>query len=106
MKERRAKDHDLAPQRTDRSLDVHDPVVEGRVSVSVGEVWQTLRQHSFAVVAYSTPRGDPRSSGVVYGVLDGQMYVAVAPSSWKARDVARAAALRSRCLYVAAGRSR
>jgi nitroimidazol reductase NimA-like FMN-containing flavoprotein (pyridoxamine 5'-phosphate oxidase superfamily) len=53
----------------------------------VAEIWQALRQHSFAVIAYTTPRGDPRSSGVVYGVDDGHLYVAVAPDSWKARHI-------------------
>ena len=56
--------------------------------MSGAEVWDALRQHSFAVVSYSTPTGDPRSSGVVYGVLDDHLYVAVAPDSWKARHIA------------------
>lgn len=63
-------------------------VREGRRSMNSAQVWHTLRRHSFAVVGYSTPAGDPRSSGVVYGVLDGHLYVAVAPDGWKARHIA------------------
>jgi hypothetical protein len=38
-------------------------------------------------LSYATPSGDPRASGVVYKVLDGRLYVATAPDSWKARHV-------------------
>ncbi len=43
---------------------------------------------SFAVVSCVTPAGEPRSSGVVYAVVDRCMYVAVAADSWKARFIA------------------
>ncbi len=42
---------------------------------------------SFAVLGYVTPRGEPRSSGVVYKTLGRRLYVAVAPDSWKARHI-------------------
>jgi hypothetical protein len=51
-------------------------------------VWRTLAKASFAVVSYVTPGGAPRSSGVVYTVVGGRLYVAVAPDSWKARHIA------------------
>jgi hypothetical protein len=49
------------------------------------EVWRDLAKGSFAVLAHLTDEGDPRSSGVVYGMVDRRLYVAVAPDSWKAR---------------------
>jgi hypothetical protein len=51
------------------------------------DVWRVLGRHSFAVLAYCTPAGEPRSSGVVYAVLDEHLYVAVARDSWKARHI-------------------
>jgi len=51
-------------------------------------VWRALHKQSFAVLGYSTPAGDPRSSGVVYGLTSGTLCVAVAPDSWKAKHIA------------------
>jgi hypothetical protein len=62
--------------------------------VSVGprpteqEIWRALRKASFAVLGHTTPMGAPRSSGVVYRIIEGRLYVAVAPDSWKAKHVA------------------
>src|SRR6266704_1607338 len=52
------------------------------------EVWQALAKASFAVLGYVTPTGEPRSSGVVYKTIGRRLYVAVAPDSWKARQIA------------------
>ena len=52
------------------------------------EVWRQLAKASFAVLAYTTPAGEPRSSGVVYVTLGRRLYVAVAPDGWKARQIA------------------
>jgi pyridoxamine 5'-phosphate oxidase-like protein len=54
-------------------------------------VWHALAKASFAVVGYVTPSGEPRSSGVVYKVIRGRMYVAVGRDSWKARHIAAGA---------------
>ena len=51
-------------------------------------IWNELANESFAVVGFVTPSGDPRSSGVVYKMLGRRMFVAVAPDSWKAKDLA------------------
>jgi hypothetical protein len=51
-------------------------------------VWQALAKASFAVLGYVTPSGEPRSSGVVYKTVEGRLYVAVAPESWKAKHIA------------------
>ena len=50
-------------------------------------VWRELSRHSFAVLSHVNAAGDPRSSGVVYGLIGHRMYVAVAPDSWKARMI-------------------
>jgi hypothetical protein len=52
------------------------------------EVWRAVATHSFAVLSYTTPDGEPRSSGVVYKLIGRRLYVAVGPQSWKARHVA------------------
>ncbi len=52
------------------------------------QVWQALAKESFAVLSYVTPSGEPRSSGVVYKTVGRQLYVAVAPWSWKAKHIA------------------
>jgi Pyridoxamine 5'-phosphate oxidase len=52
------------------------------------QVWHQVAKASFAVLGYVTPSGEPRSSGVVYKIIDGRLYVAVAPDSWKAKHVA------------------
>jgi hypothetical protein len=51
-------------------------------------VWRALGRTSAAVLGHVTPAGAPRTSGVVYAVVDRQLYVAVAPDSWKARQIA------------------
>ncbi|MGZ4143168.1 MAG: hypothetical protein ACXVQY_11715 [Actinomycetota bacterium] len=52
------------------------------------QVWRNVAKGSFAVLSYVTPRGEPRSSGVVYKTIGRRLYVAVAPDSWKARHIA------------------
>lgn len=47
-----------------------------------------LDRASFAVLGYVTPRGEPRSSGVVYRSLNGHLFTAVAADGWKARHIA------------------
>jgi len=52
------------------------------------QIWDELAKASFAVVSYITPAGEPRSSGVIYALVDHRMYVVVAVDSWKARHIA------------------
>jgi Pyridoxamine 5'-phosphate oxidase len=52
------------------------------------QVWHQVAKASFAVLGYVTPSGEPRSSGVVYRMIEGRLYVAVAPDGWKAKHVA------------------
>lgn len=80
--------HDVVPQAAAPSPGRAKAPTDRRGSPNSADVWAALRKHSFAVLSYATPTGDPRSSGVVYGVLDDRLYVAVAPDSWKARHIA------------------
>lgn len=52
------------------------------------EVWHEIDRSSFAVLGYVTPNGRSRSSGVVYKSVGQRLYIAVAPDSWKARQIA------------------
>lgn len=56
-------------------------------SVTTEVVWKALAKSSFAVVAHANAAGEPRSSGVVYGIAGRRMYVAVAADGWKARQI-------------------
>jgi hypothetical protein len=64
-----------------------DEAATGQDRVSCAAVWRALTKASFAVVSHVNAAGEPRSSGVVYGVADRRMYVAVAADGWKARQV-------------------
>ncbi len=53
------------------------------------QVWEQLSRASFAVLAYRTPEGEPRCSGVVYAIAGSAMYAVVGGDSWKARHISR-----------------
>lgn len=56
--------------------------------LTTADVWREVGRHSFAVIGHVTASGEPRSSGVVYGVDGRRLYLVVAPDSWKARQLA------------------
>lgn len=56
--------------------------------ITTESVWRELGRQSFAVFSHVNGAGEPRSSGVVYGMAERRLYVVVAPDSWKARQVA------------------
>jgi hypothetical protein len=58
-----------------------------RAQVSCDAVWKELQKASFAVECHVNSAGEPRSSGVVYGIVDRRLYVAVAADGWKARQI-------------------
>jgi len=58
------------------------------MSTTAQEVWHALAKSSFAVLGHVTPNGAPRSSGVLYAVSGGRMFVVVGKESWKARHIA------------------
>ncbi len=51
-------------------------------------VWSEVAKASFAIVAYVTPAGEPRSSGVSFRSAGRRLYMAVDPNSWKAKHIA------------------
>ena len=59
----------------------------GRRRLSTEQVWAEVAKASFAIVSYVTPSGDPRSSGIMYGLSGRHLYMAVHPQSWKARHI-------------------
>jgi len=65
-----------------------DPANRAPARAAGDDVWRHVSKQSFAVLSYVTPAGEPRSSGVVYGTVGRHLYVAVAPWSWKARQIA------------------
>lgn len=53
----------------------------------VAHVWHAISKASFAVISHVTPTGEPRSSGVVYGMVGRHLFVVTDPGSWKARQI-------------------
>ena len=72
-------------QRADIGTPTTVPGTELRLTSK--QVWDAIAKASFAVVSYVTPRGEPRSSGVMYRVMRRRLFVAVGTESWKARHV-------------------
>jgi len=52
-------------------------------------VWNEIEKRSFAVLSYVNPKGQARSSGIVYVAIDRVLYVRVAKDSWKAKHILR-----------------
>ncbi len=52
-------------------------------------VWREIEKRSFAVLSYVNPKGQPRSSGIVYIPIERVLYVRVAKDSWKAKHIRR-----------------
>lgn len=50
-------------------------------------VWSEIEKRSFAVLSYVNPKGQARSSGIVYVPVDRVLYVRVATDSWKAKHI-------------------
>jgi hypothetical protein len=67
---------------------IREQDAEARPGPTSEQVWHAVARASFAMLSHVTPAGEPRSSGVVYKVLDHSLVVAVAPGSWKARHIA------------------
>jgi hypothetical protein len=59
----------------------------GTSGVTSEAVWRVLAKASFAVLGHVNAAGEPRSSGVVYGVADRRLFVAVAADGRKAREI-------------------
>jgi len=57
------------------------------LSLSTEQVWRAIEKASFAIVSYTTPAKDPRSSGVMYKAIGRRLFVAVAQDSWKAKHI-------------------
>ena len=78
--------HETA-QPTHASVGPKGMAATDRAPLSCAAVWQALEKESFAVVSHVSVAGEPRSSGVVYGMVDRRLYVAVAADGWKARQI-------------------
>jgi len=78
----------MRPAMTTATSDKKTEVSPASEAVTSEQVWQAVARASFAVVAYVTPAGKPRSSGVVYKSVGSRLYLAVAPDSWKAKHIA------------------
>jgi hypothetical protein len=55
--------------------------------LTIERVWRDITKCSFAIVSHVTPTGNPRSSGIMYLVVDRHLLVVISPDSWKARQI-------------------
>jgi hypothetical protein len=97
-----ARSNKAAPTKDISGLAARDGASRGP-SLTSEQIWRKVAGASFAVLAYVTPRGEPRSSGVVYKVVGRRLYIAVAPDSLKVRHIAPSRKVRSRFRYAGAG---
>ena len=67
---------------------VHEGERAAEAHITSASVWRELARQSFAVFGHVNTAGEPRSSGVVYGLAGRRLYVVVAADGWKARQVA------------------
>lgn len=81
----RGKDHESRIGETDAVLEGEGHPVG--LTLSTEEVWKAITKASFAIVSYTTPAKDPRSSGVMYKAIGRRIFVAVAQESWKAKHI-------------------
>lgn len=73
-------------KRTAQSIAIA-PDTTGRGRLTSDDVWHEIAKSSFAIVAYVTPAGEPRSSGVSFKSAGRRLYMAVDPDSWKAKHI-------------------
>ena len=58
-------------------------------TITTDQVWQKIEAQMFAVLGHTTPKGEPRTSGIVYAVRNRRLYIGVYRESWKPRHIAR-----------------
>ena len=56
-------------------------------SITTDQVWNEIEQRFFAVLGMVTPRGEPRTAGIVYVARERQVYVGTLESAWKVRHI-------------------
>ena len=81
----RGRDHESRIGETDAVLEGERGPVG--LTLSTEEVWKAITKASFAIVSYTTPAKDPRSSGVMFKAIGRRLFVAVAQDSWKAKHI-------------------
>lgn len=81
----RGREHDSRIGETGAALKGEGGPV--RLTLSTEDVWKAITKASFAIVSYTTPAKDPRSSGVMFKALGRRLFVAVARDSWKAKHI-------------------
>jgi hypothetical protein len=57
-------------------------------TLTTDQVWQEIEGQMFAVLGHVTPKGEPRTSGIVYTVRNRQLCIGVYRESWKPRHIA------------------
>jgi hypothetical protein len=58
-------------------------------TITTDQVWREIEAQMFAVLGHVTPKGEPRTSGIVYTVRNRRLYIGVYRESWKPRHIAR-----------------
>ena len=50
-------------------------------------VWSEIEKNQFAVLGWVTSRGEPRTAGIVYLVVDRRLYIGSEKEAWKTRQI-------------------
>ena len=53
------------------------------------QVWKQIEKRMFAVLGYVTPKGEARTTGIVYVTRRRKFYIGADSDSWKARHIQR-----------------
>lgn len=56
------------------------------IALKSDQVWKALERELFAVLATVSPKGEPRTAGIVYKVRNKKLYIAMGFSSVKAKN--------------------
>ena len=62
-------------------------VATSQPDLTCDQCWRAISKANFLVITYVNAAGEPRSSGVVYGVARPRLGIGVKPDSWKARSI-------------------
>ena len=57
--------------------------------LTTDQVWRAMERQLFAVLGFVTPKGEARTTGIVYIARNGALYIGTGSDSWKARHIAK-----------------
>ncbi len=56
-------------------------------ALSTAQVWREIGKEMFAVLAFVSPNGEPRTAGIVYAEAGHRLYIGSERTAWKVRHI-------------------